>query len=539
MSFPFGGRSYVTDLDTPLLELAPGCYHRARDAAAGVAAFGGIGHGKTSGLAVLAASYLRAGMGGLVLCAKPEEVEHWRALAQANGRARSLEIFDESRCFNPVAYELARHGARGIGTVVECLMRILEMADIAAGAGGGRDGDQFWSQSIRQCLQYALPLLYSAWGNVTIAQVVDFVTSAATSAEQYTDPSHAAFQRRSLAARTLRKAANSPAVPMSEDELRPFFSFWMHEYPAIPTKTQGNIVISISSKLDRFRHGVMARCFASNTDIVPEMMFHGAIIVMALPVLTMNEDALIAQQIFKFMAQRAIESRNGLPPEHRDRFIYIWMDEAQYFVNVRDAEFLSTCRGSRACVVLITQTLPAYYARLGKDRTDAVDDLVGKCSTQVFFGNACSRTNKYASDLIGRGIHHRETVGSSVGSNTSRGMNAGDNTSWGTSTNNGTSSGFGGGGGSYSHNSGSGSNSGGGSSQGVNVGRGTNTGRSWSHAEVMDPILEPAFFTQGLKAGGPLHKSRVTALWFRAGARFAAANGGNYLITTFKQGRNR
>jgi type IV secretory pathway TraG/TraD family ATPase VirD4 len=539
VSFPFGGRSYVTDLDTPLLELAPGCYHRARDAAAGVAAFGGIGHGKTSGLAVLAASYLRAGMGGLVLCAKPEEVEHWRALAQANGRSRSVVIFDETRQFNPIAWELSRHGMRGIGAVVACLMRILETADIATDAGSGREGDAFWGQSIRACLHAALPLLHYAWGNVTIAQVVDFVTSAATSAEQYTDPSHAAFQRRSLAARTLRKAANSPAVPMSEHELRPFFSYWMHEYPAIPEKTRGNIVISLSSKLDRFRHGVMARCFASNTDIVPEMMFHGAIIVMALPVLTMNEDALIAQQIFKFMAQRAVESRNGLPPEHRDRLVFLWADEAQYFVNVKDAEFLSTCRGSRACVVLITQTLPAYYARLGKDRTDAVDDLVGKCSTQVFFGNACNRTNKYASDLLGRSIHFRQTLGTSSGSNTSHGMSEGENSSWGTATNNGTSSGFSSGGGSYSHNAGTSSNSGGGDNQGMTVGRGTNSGRSWSSAEQMDNIIEPNFFATGLKAGGPLHKQLVTALWFRAGARYAAAGSGNYLIATFKQGKTR
>src|ERR1019366_5209564 len=69
---------FVTNLDTPLLSLSPKDRFTLRDACNGVHIFGGIGSGKTSGSGkALAAAYLRGGMGGLVLCAKPEEVDLW------------------------------------------------------------------------------------------------------------------------------------------------------------------------------------------------------------------------------------------------------------------------------------------------------------------------------------------------------------------------------------------------------------------------------------------------------------------------------
>lgn len=49
-----------------------------RHACEGVQIFGGIGSGKTSGSgAALAKSFLRAGFGGLVLCAKKDELATW------------------------------------------------------------------------------------------------------------------------------------------------------------------------------------------------------------------------------------------------------------------------------------------------------------------------------------------------------------------------------------------------------------------------------------------------------------------------------
>lgn len=518
--------SFVSDLDTPLLQLSAGDVFTLRDAMnGGVHIFGSPGSGKTSGSGhTLAGAYLRAGMGGLVLAAKPEDVPLWVDYARKHGRKDSVVIFDESRGFNFIAYELARQGRQGISNVTECLMRVLESADQTTGNIGAAT-DPFWPQAMRQALNYSVPVIYAAHGNVTVSDIVDFVTTAATKPEDYNDPDWDSY-----AGRTLRRLVKNPVVPMDGDVQRAMLEFWFQQWPAIPVKTRGNIVISLSTRLDRFKHGRLKQCFCHHTDIVPEMTFGGAIIVMAMPALTWNEDGIIGQQVFKFMWQRAVESRNGLEARQQTRPVFLWADEAQYFVNVKDDEFLSTCRASRACVVFLTQTLPTYYARLGKDKTDAADGLVGKFATQVFHQNACTRTNEFASKLIGRALHRRKSESESRGTSLSRGMNAGSNTSLGESSN-------------FSHSRSQqssfsnsfGSNSSSGHSWGDNVGQGTSENSTTGYSEQNDFVVEPRFFASGLKSGGPANKNLVTAVWFKAGGNFKGGEGGNFLVPTFRQ----
>ena len=65
-----------------------------RDACQGILITGGTGSGKTSGSgAAIAGAFLRAGMGGLVLVAKPEEAELWRRYCKRRGRLGSLIEF--------------------------------------------------------------------------------------------------------------------------------------------------------------------------------------------------------------------------------------------------------------------------------------------------------------------------------------------------------------------------------------------------------------------------------------------------------------
>ena len=422
--------AYVGDLDKALLSLSAKDQFTLRDACAGVHIFGGIGSGKTSGSGkALASAYLRAGMGGLVLCVKPEEVELWLKYAKENGRRDSVVLFDAQQGFNFIEYEFARQGVAGVSNVTECLMRILDATDHATGAGGV-SSDPFWPQSIRLVLNHALPVIYAAHGQVTIDSVIDFVTSAAVKPEQYKNEDWCAG---SFAASSLRKCTERAVVTIDQSKQKSLLRYWFQEFPGLDQKTRSNILVSLSAKLDRFRHGRLKSSFCSQTTIVPEMTFHGALIIMAMPTLTWNEDGVIGQQLFKFMWQRAVESRNGLAEKHRDRPVFLWADEAQYFITVKDDEFLSTCRGSKACVVFLSQTLPSYYARLGKDKTDAADGLVGKFMTQVFHQNACNRTNSFASQLIGRGLHQRRTFSQSTGHSFNEGMNrgGGESTQWG------------------------------------------------------------------------------------------------------------
>ena len=528
MAYPFREVPFIRDPETPLLKLGPTSYFRLRQAFEGVHCFGMIGGGKSSGPGkTLAHAYLRAGMGGIVLVAKPEEVQTWVDYARETHRSHQLVIFDERRAFNFIAYELARQGFKGLGSVIECLMQVLAAADRVSPGAGAKDPEPFWEQAIRQVLNYSIPLLYSAWGTVTVASVIDFVTSAATDGKQYLD---AKFVQWSFAARTIRQVIDAPKVPIADGYQQTLTDYWAEQFTAIPEKTRGNITISLSTRLDRFRHGRMRDCFCGRTDIVPEMTFAGAIIVMAMPTLTWNEDGAVGQVLFKYMWQRAVLARNELAPEQRERPVFLWADEAQYFVTESDHAFLSTCRASRAAVVYLTQTLPTYNAQLGAGKQDAAEALIGKFATQLFCANACAKTNKYASDLIGRSLQQRANSGRSTGWNTNRGMNSGANTGQGASS---------GGGGSYgesaqvSHNYGSSSNSG--NSWGDSVGRGRSENWSSGTSEQMDAILEPRFFAEGLLTGGPRNRNLVSCVWFKAGTRFADAGGNNFLLARFRQ----
>ena len=521
---------YVSNLDTPLLQLSTKDKFTLRDAVQGVHVFGGIGSGKTSGSGkALAAAYLRAGFGGLVLAAKPDEVELWVKYAKENGRANSVIRFGERNGgFNFITYELSRQGADGMGSVVECLMRILDAAR-HTNPNAGRGGEAFWEDATRQVLRNTLPILYAATGTVRIPDIIRFVASAPASHAQIRD---ADWQASSYMFAALVKARRDPVHPISEDELDKSGGYWRDEFGQLDNKTRSNIAISLSTALDRFNRGRLYTAFCTETTLVPEMTFHGAIIIMDMSALTWNEDGIIAQQLFKFMWQRAVLARNGLAPQHRDRPVFLWADESQYFVNAFDTDYQSTCRSAKACTVFLTQSLPTYYAKMGGDNAKhKADMLLANFVTKVFHNNADPETNKWASDTIGRSIQRRNTYNEGQSSSHSNGMSAGENRSWGSNSSSGSSHG-GNGGGSYS--SSSGSSSGGGDNWGRNRSTSSSDSVSGGYSETMDNEIEPADFARYLYTGGPANKSTVTGVWFQAGKTFGDS-ARNYLHVSFKQ----
>lgn len=522
---------FIRDLDAPLLRLSATDQFTLRDACQGVHIFGGIGSGKTSGSGkALAAAYLRAGFGGLVLCAKPDEVELWLQYARDNGRANSVILFGDrgGGGFNFITYELARQGLHGMGSVVECLMRILDAAR-HTNPHAGRGGEAFWEDATRQVLRNCLPILYAATGTVRIPDIIRFVASAPTSHAQIRDPD---WQAASFMFQALYQARKAPRHPIPEDEFDKAGSYWRDEYGQLDNKTRSNIAISLSTALDRFNRGRLHEAFCTRTTLVPEMSFHGAIIVMDMSALTWNEDGIIAQHLFKFMWQRAVLSRNGLPSQHRERPVFLWADESQYFVNAFDTDYQSTCRSARACTVYLTQSLPTYYAKMGGDNAKAkADMLLANFVTKVFHNNADPETNRWASDTIGRSLQRRRNASQGESHGYSGGMNSGE------SENRGRNWGAGGstdsrGNGSSSHSYGG--NAGSGDSWGRNRGYNSGTSASHGYAETMDYELEPAVFARDLRTGGQANRRQVTGVWFQAGKTFTDSHR-NYLHVRFQQ----
>lgn len=320
----------------------------------------------------------------------------------------------------------------------------------------------------------------------------------------------------------------------------------------MPEKTRGSIVTNVTSNLNRFSTGLLRKCFCADTTIVPEMCFAGSIIILAFPTLFYNEEGIVAQTLFKFLFQRAMESRNSLAPSFKERPVFLYADEAQFFVGAYDDAFLSTCRGSKCAVVYLTQSLPTYYAMLGREKSDAVDGFVGKFNSKIFHLNADPRTNSYASSLIGRGLQIRQTTSEVAGTSTQRSQShtstdsvthtLGNSTSWGTQHG---SSGF------FfptnlnrSANDGEGSNGSVASQRGGSYADGITDGENHTvtngRNEQMDTLVESNFFSQHLRSGGAENNYEVTGLWFKAGGRFNSPMpnaGSNVILATFKQER--
>ena len=477
-------------------------------------------------------------------------MELWISYCKQHGREDSMILFDSTEGCNFISYEFARKGgAEAASSVTDTLMKILEAADLAAGQQAGKAGEAFWTKTARQMMMYAISALYAATGNVTANDIVRFVTTMPTKAP--TTEEEKAKLDENFAVGILHKMRTNPARKIPDDLKEQTISYWRIEWLGYPEKTRGSILAHVTSNLNRFNTGMLRKCFCDKTTILPEMTMGGAIVIMALPVLSHNEDGLIANQLMKFLWQRAVESRNGLAPQFRERPVFLYADEAQYFVNSYDDQFLSTCRGSKACVVYMTQSLPTYYAMLGKEKSDAVDGFLGKFNTHIFHLNPDPRTNAYASSLIGRGIQQRRSGNETNGSSTQQGKTYGRNESGtytlGDSENQGSARGSSGGL-LLADNFNSGSNNGVGSNRslgsqrgrnsGYTSGGGTNESVTSGFSETMENLVEPNFFSKELLTGGPENNFQCTALLFRAGAKFKRPMQGvsdNVILATFKQ----
>lgn len=514
--------SFISDLNAPLLRISSRDVVSLASACEGIHGFGGIGAGKSSGLGRMwAGAVLRSGFGGLVTAAKPGEIDVWRRYGAEHGRVASLVVFDENEGFNFLDYELGRQGMKGIGTVVECLMRILEAAKRASPTASQRGGEAFWEDATRQLFRYTLPPLYAAQGKVTIPGIIDFISSAPASVEELAS---AEWQRSSFMKHIMDTAATRPRVPMDAAALEDTFRYWTAEFPRIPDKTRGNIVISATTVLDRFRHGRLQRTFCEKTTILPEMSFHGAVILLAMPTLTWNEDGVIAQVLFKYMWQRAVLTRNSLEQKHRERPVFLYSDESQETVSSYDGEFLGLCRDSKCCVLYMTQSLPAYFSKIGGDNPrDAAMNLVGKFMTHVYFSNACAETNEYAARTIGKVLKRRANYSAGENRSTNFGMNYGEGDNRGSSTTLGQGL-FG----TITTNDGRSDN------WGENRGRSSGASVNRGYSESMEYVIEPGEFARRFRTGGAGNNFHVTGLWFRAGQNFRAS-GTNVLPVTFSQ----
>lgn len=392
-------------LDRPLYSFNGTEPFTLADACEGVQIFGGIGSGKTSGSgAALARAYLKAGFGGLVLTAKKDVLDEWKAYAAETGREKHLLVFDHSGdfVFPFLHYEMNREGD-GAGlteNLVRLFTTIYEAIDRGQSTGGD---DPFWPRAMQQLLRNAIDLCMMARGTVSIPLIRDIIFSAPPSIKDSQDES---WREKSLCWKLLYETHGKNLDYWTKLDFGSTTAFWLDEFPSLSEKLRSSVVSMLTSMMDIFLRRPFRRLFSKPPDdpmqiAYPELTHRGAIIIMHLPVKEFAEAGRAVQVAYKYIWQQAAERRKIIPGETIP--VFLWADEAQNFVTDYDMHFQATARSSMACTVYLTQNMPNYYAELGGEAgKNRVDSLVGNLQTKIFHANSDHVTNEFASNTIAK-----------------------------------------------------------------------------------------------------------------------------------------
>jgi type IV secretory pathway TraG/TraD family ATPase VirD4 len=393
-------------LSQPLLHWGDDEYWTIGDSFENTLVVGATGSGKSTGSGYqIAESAIRAGYGMLVLLAKDDR-EFWERICKRAGRRRDLVFFGpkEPWRFNFLDYEL-NHGGRGAGlteNVVSLFSTVLEMSERNTGKGGGREDEGYWRRSCRQLCRNAIDLLLLASGRVSIPDLYRVIVSAPSSL----DETHAeAWQKHSYCFQCLKQAETRNKSKSQQKDFELVADYFLIEYPALSDKTRSIIVSSFTSMVDVLNRGLLRDLFCTETNITPEAVEDGYIVVVDLPVKWYGEVGLYSQALWKLMFQTAIERRNR---RTSPRPVMLFADEAQFTVSSNDMHFLSTCRSSRVATVYLTQNISNFYAALGgrDNATVEADSVFGNLNTKIFHANGDHVTNAWAANLIGQERQH-------------------------------------------------------------------------------------------------------------------------------------
>lgn len=404
------------DLRTPLFSWSPEDHFTIGAAVEGTAIFGATGGGKTSGSgACIAKSFLAHGFGGLVLTCKKDELELWTSYARATGRLDDLMVFGsgEPLRFNPLDFEATRagEGAGHVENLVSLLLQVLEVADRGASGSGNKEGDTYWRNATKQLIRNLCDLSLMATGCVSIPTLNLLLATAPLSMDQAGMKS---WQANSACYQALREADQRIHSPERRHDFDIVLGYFTRDFANLASKTRSVIVSTFSCMVDTLNRGLLRTLFCGGTNVTPDVVADGKILVINLPLKEFGDVGSIGQVLFKIAFQRAMERRNVTK---NPRPVFLWIDEFQNLATSQDALFQSTARSSRVASVFITQNMPAVRAALGgrDGGQSAADALYGNLNCKIFHNNSEAHTNHWASEMVGRTLQSFGSSGHSPG----------------------------------------------------------------------------------------------------------------------------
>ena len=369
---------------------------RIRDACEGTLIFGAVGSGKTSGSgATVARAFLQAGFGGLVLTVKPDEAARWERMCRETGRECDFIHVTPTSGYklNFLQYELKRPGER-LAVTEDLITLFRALINVMSRSKGERKNDEFWTNTTNQLMRKLVEVFLLADEPVSLDRMVRFLNRAPLDKD-------ADWRNTEMFADVLQRAQVFAKTEGSEIDRRVFgdcLEYWTQTFPKITDATRSGFITSFTSMADVLSGRGIHEILASDTNLTPEMILSGKVVVLDIPLKGNVQGGLMVQAMFKLLFQQAVERRidKGKPTA---RPAFLWEDEGHMFFSQNDVNFQPTARDVRAPHVILSQNLHNFYQQ-GHNQ-HAIEAVFSAMNTLFFHTNGDMTTNKWASEKIG------------------------------------------------------------------------------------------------------------------------------------------
>ncbi len=468
-------------LDTVLFRWPSKDAYTTRDLLRSIAIFGQTGSGKTSGSGL---KFARAAVGlkrsgGLILASKPEDRAFWVKRFKEAGRKRDLIVFapgQPARC-NFLDYELKCGGDS------RSLTQFLMITGEALGEGRG-ENEKFWEMSKQRILYNSIEPCRMAYGNITIPNIQEFISTAAYNAAQLDNKKpeggESPLERfeKMFHCQTMMAAFKKKKTAIEQHDFTLCHDYWTKEFLNMDNKVRSSILADTMNILHTYNTGIVREMVSTTSTITPAIMGKGKWVLCDFPLDVYGASGKIIMAGWKLLVQKYILRRHV---KRGDSVIVIHADEFQEHVSSFDNAFLAKSRSHLGCMIALTQSI---HSCLGKMKEADAKALLTNFFIKVFHSIGDGETAQYASSLLGK---RRESFVS---------FQPKQETSLGEEI----------------------------------FGLGGGTGNI---SESYQEILQPAVFMSGLRCGGRQNKYTVDGIVIKSGEPFLS--GENWQFCSFSQ----
>ena len=152
---------------------------------------------------------------------------------------------------------------------------------------------------------------------------------------------------------------NNP-IAANSYEVKEALNFFFADYAMMPVNQRQAVYATLTANIDPLARGIYNKLFSGETNFTPEQSRQGKIIVLDIPVNKYDYVGKFTQNLFKniWLSDLMKEA-----PTQQTRICCLWADEYQNFIEDSDMITFSQSREYLVAPVILTQNLPALFAR--------------------------------------------------------------------------------------------------------------------------------------------------------------------------------